>query len=401
MLSSDKICSSSESGGTFDLVFLGCVLRFDGPPQTRKHDPFIVGAMSRRVSFWVRDYKFSPLDLGSWAALFSSLSYMYSTGTLLHWLIELAQTSHFSRQEQRRWHTLYDHQLLPPKYAILNQEITNCTTPMIRLPEFVVRQPTVSVVVRNAAAVTSTIKSSTTTTTTTTTTARMWKQVGAFPVRRVYCVGRNYEAHAIEMGHTLREPPFFFGKPSHCIVDTFAGGVATDDNDKLTSIPYPMQTQNFHFEGELVVALGERDNLSSNATSSIPTIYGYALGCDLTRRDLQALAKDKGHPWETAKAFDDSAPCGPIVSLAPHELSVDSILSLSVNGTIRQSAPLNHMIWSVSELLQELPKSFTLHPGDLIFTGTPAGVGPLQIGDTVSIECGPLPPCQFRISETR
>jgi fumarylpyruvate hydrolase len=279
---------------------------------------------------------------------------------------------------------------------------------MMRLPEFIVRQPTLSVVACDTAAVAvEGIKATTTSAASSSSgsSSNSWKLAGTFPVRRIYCVGRNYEAHAVEMGYAQREPPFFFGKPSHCIVDTFATTSTTHTKDHImVSIPYPSQTQNFHFEGELVVALGASasDNDRTSRQNQVPSIYGYALGCDLTRRDLQTVAKDKGHPWETAKASDDSAPCGPILPLVDNDLlNPESVLQLSVNGTVRQSAPLNHMIWSVTELLEELSNYFTLQPGDLIFTGTPAGVGPLQVGDVVSIECGPLPPCQFCISERK
>lgn len=197
---------------------------------------------------------------------------------------------------------------------------------------------------------------------------------GLFPVRRIYCVGRNYADHAREMGgDPTREPPFFFGKPQDAVVP---GGGA---------IAYPPLTSNLHYEVELVVALskGGRDIPASAAQECI---YGYAVGIDLTRRDLQAKAKDKGQPWDTAKGFDQSAPISPIkpASAAGH-LSSGAIW-LSVNGVEKQRGDLSQMTWRVPEVIAHISTFVTLAPGDLIFTGTPSGVGAILPGDRV--RCG-------------
>jgi len=191
-----------------------------------------------------------------------------------------------------------------------------------------------------------------------------------FPVHRIYCVARNYEAHAKEMGLQEREPPFFFCKPADAIV---TGG---------EQIPYPGCTENLHHEVELVVAL-KQGGSDISAAAAKDCIYGYAVGLDLTRRDLQALSKDKGRPWDTAKAFDKSAPISAIHPMeATGEISSGSI-SLNANGELRQQGDIQDMIWSVSEVIAELSRYFELQAGDLIFTGTPSGVGPLVSGDVV------------------
>lgn len=192
-----------------------------------------------------------------------------------------------------------------------------------------------------------------------------------FPVRRIYCVGRNYADHAREMGmDPLREPPFFFGKPSDVVVP---GGGA---------IPYPPQTSNLHYEAELVVALakGGRDIPVSEASACI---YGYAVGIDLTRRDLQAKAKDKGQPWDTAKGFDHSAPISAIRPVAQVGHLNAGAIWLSVNGVEKQRGDLSQMTWSVPEVIAHISSYMELAPGDLLFTGTPAGVGPIVAGDKV------------------
>jgi len=193
-----------------------------------------------------------------------------------------------------------------------------------------------------------------------------------FPVRRVYCVGRNYEAHAREMGKDpTREPPFMFQKPADAVVP--AGSV----------IPYPPQTGNFHHEIELVVAIarGGRDIGVAEANEHV---FGYAVGIDLTRRDLQLAARDAGRPWEWGKAFDRSAPCAAIVPAAEIGHPSKGRIWLAVNGTVKQDADISQLIWSVPEVIAFVSASMELAPGDLIFTGTPAGVGPLVAGDTVS-----------------
>ena len=193
-----------------------------------------------------------------------------------------------------------------------------------------------------------------------------------FPVRRVYCVGRNYEAHAREMGKDpTREPPFMFQKPADAVVPDG------------TVIPYPPQTGNFHHEIELVVAIarGGRDITVDRANEHV---FGYAVGIDLTRRDLQLAARDAGRPWEWGKAFDRSAPCTPIVPAAAIGQPSKGRIWLSVNGTVKQDADISQLIWSVPEVIAFVSASMALAPGDLIFTGTPAGVGPLVAGDEVA-----------------
>lgn len=192
-----------------------------------------------------------------------------------------------------------------------------------------------------------------------------------FPVRRIYCVGRNYNDHVIEMGGTPgREPPFFFQKPADALV--------LDGN-----FPYPSGSSNVHHEVELVVALqsGGKDIPPSAANQHI---YGYAVGIDMTRRDLQAKAKQAGRPWEVAKAFDHSAPVSEITPAAEIGILQRAGISLLVNGDQRQNSNISEMIWSVPEIISELSKLFELHAGDIIFTGTPQGVGPVQIGDALS-----------------
>jgi fumarylpyruvate hydrolase len=191
------------------------------------------------------------------------------------------------------------------------------------------------------------------------------------PVRRIYCVGRNYAEHAREMGMDPdREPPFFFTKPADAIVP--GGG----------DVPYPSRTQNLHHEIELVVALA-RGGRGIAVDAALHCIYGYAVGLDLTRRDLQAESRKHGKPWDTAKAFDDSAPLSAIVPAARIGHPARGHIELSVNGALRQQGDLADMIWSVPEIIAELSTLFELAPGDLIFTGTPAGVGPLVAGDRV------------------
>ena len=182
-----------------------------------------------------------------------------------------------------------------------------------------------------------------------------------FPVHRVYCVGRNYAEHVKEMGGEAgRDPPFFFAKPPDALV--------TDGR-----FPYPAASRDVHHEVELVVALGPG-----------ATIFGHAVGLDMTRRDLQAAAKKLGRPWETAKGFDHSAPVGPILR-GGAALSRGAI-TLDVNGQRRQSGDISEMIWSIPDIIAELGRLFTLKPGDLIFTGTPAGVGPVTRGDRLHAE---------------
>jgi len=192
-----------------------------------------------------------------------------------------------------------------------------------------------------------------------------------FPVHRIYCVGRNYAKHAREMGMDPdREPPFFFAKPADALV---ANG---------TPVPYPPRTANLHHEIELVVAIGTggRDIPLANALAHV---YGYAVGLDLTRRDLQAAARDQGRPWDVAKGFDHSAPMSAIRPAAEMGHPEQGAIWLDVNGETRQRANLSEMIWSVPEIVAELSTYFELRPGDLVFTGTPEGVGPVRRGDSL------------------
>ncbi len=194
-----------------------------------------------------------------------------------------------------------------------------------------------------------------------------------FPVRRVYCVGRNYAAHAIEMGHDPnREPPFFFQKNP-------------DNLQQTAEFPYPPLSTGVHHEVELVVALKQGGD-TIDAVDALDCVYGYAVGIDFTRRDLQAEAKAAGKPWTAAKAFEHSAPVSPIVPAQAIGHPVDGNIWLKVNGEAKQQGDLNQMIWKVPEIIAELSKLFTLAAGDVIMTGTPSGVGPVARGDVVS--CG-------------
>ena len=191
-----------------------------------------------------------------------------------------------------------------------------------------------------------------------------------FPVRRIFCVGRNYAAHAREMGNDDREPAFFFTKPADAVV---ANGVA---------VPYPPRTSNFHHEAELVVAIGSGGTNIPVAKAN-SHVYGYAVGIDLTRRDLQTEARDGGKPWDTSKAFDRSAPIGAIRPVSAGGTIESARIWLSVNGKMKQDANVADMTWKVPEIIAELSTFFELAPGDLIYTGTPAGVGPLVRGDVI------------------
>lgn len=199
-----------------------------------------------------------------------------------------------------------------------------------------------------------------------------------WPVRRIFCVGRNYAAHAREMGKDPnREAPFFFSKPADAVVDSGE------------TVAYPPETDNFHYEAELVVAIGEggRDIPEADALSHV---WGYAVGNDLTRRDLQLIARDKGRPWDFGKAFDRSAIIGPVYPVTKVGHLSEGSIKLTVNGEIRQDADLNELIWSVPEIISILSHSITLAPGDLIMTGTPAGVGPLVSGDVCMVSIAGL-----------
>jgi len=197
----------------------------------------------------------------------------------------------------------------------------------------------------------------------------------SFPVRRIYCVGRNYAAHAVEMGFDPnREPPFFFCKPDNTIVVVRPG--------ETVEVPYPTQTSEYHHEIELVAAIGK-------AGKDIPVeranehVWGYAVGLDMTRRDLQLKLRDKGRPWELGKAFDQSAPIAPIHPAEKIGHPTRGALWVQVDGQDKQRSDLAKLIWSVPEIVANLSTYFELQPGDLIFTGTPEGVGAVQRGQTM------------------
>ncbi|MCI2394757.1 fumarylacetoacetate hydrolase family protein [Aliiroseovarius sediminis] len=199
-----------------------------------------------------------------------------------------------------------------------------------------------------------------------------------FPVRRIYCVGQNYAAHAREMGSNPdREPPFFFSKPADAMVPDGA------------TVPYPPGTENLHHEVELVVAIGV-GGTNISVETALNHVWGYAIGNDLTRRDLQAEAKKIGRPWDMAKGFDLSAPCGDLRPAAATGHPSAGYIRLSVNDKTRQSSDLSDLIWSVPEVIAHLSSTITLAPGDLIFTGTPEGVGALVPGDTCVAEISGL-----------
>jgi fumarylpyruvate hydrolase len=195
-----------------------------------------------------------------------------------------------------------------------------------------------------------------------------------FPVHRIYCVGRNYEEHAKEMGFTGREPPFFFLKPSDSLIVVNAG--------ETGHMPYPSLTQNLHHEIELVVAIGIGGK-NIKAADAEKHIYGYAVGLDMTRRDLQNDMKKLGRPWCIGKAFDHSAPIGPITPIAKAGDVNNAPLDLLVNGQVRQTSSVAKLIWNVAETIEHLSAAWELQPGDLIYTGTPEGVAAVVAGDTL------------------
>jgi len=193
-----------------------------------------------------------------------------------------------------------------------------------------------------------------------------------FPVRRIFCVGRNYAAHAREMGKDpSREAPFFFLKPADAVVDSGS------------AVPYPPETKNFHHEIELVIAIG-KGGTSIAAADAHNHVLGYAVGIDLTRRDLQIAARDAGKPWDWGKGFDRSAPIGPIHLASKVGHPAKGRIWLSLNGAVKQDQDIADLIWSVSEIIAAASRSMALAPGDLIMTGTPSGVGPMVVGDKVA-----------------
>ncbi|MEY4364135.1 MAG: Fumarylpyruvate hydrolase [Pseudomonadota bacterium] len=199
-------------------------------------------------------------------------------------------------------------------------------------------------------------------------------QSARFPIHRIYCVGRNYEEHAKEMGFTGREPPFFFLKPADALIVVNAG--------ETGSMPYPSLTKNLHHEIELVVAIGKGGRHIA-AKDALSHVYGYAVGLDMTRRDLQNDMKKQGRPWCIGKAFDHSAPMGPITPTAQAGDVHQAAITLQVNGESRQSSHVSKLIWNVAETIEHLSAAWELQPGDLIFTGTPEGVAAVVSGDTL------------------
>jgi len=198
---------------------------------------------------------------------------------------------------------------------------------------------------------------------------------GSFPVHRIYCVGRNYAEHAREMGHSDRDPPFFFMKPADALLP-----VAEGETGRMA---YPTLTEDLHHEVELVVAIGTggRDIAAADAAGHI---WGYAVGLDMTRRDLQGQMKKQGRPWEIGKAFEQSAPIGPVVPKTRSGELLRGAITLDVNGQRKQTGDLADLIWSVAETIEQLSRAWLLQPGDLIYTGTPAGVGAVARGDTMT-----------------
>ena len=214
-------------------------------------------------------------------------------------------------------------------------------------------------------------------------------QTDRFPVHRIYCVGRNYEEHAKEMGFTGREPPFFFLKPTDSLVVVEAG--------QTGHMPYPSLTQNLHHEIELVVAIGQGGRNITEAQAA-QHIYGYAVGLDMTRRDLQNEMKKQGRPWCIGKAFDHSAPMGPITRLAQAGDVNHAEISLQVNGADRQRSQVSKLIWNVAETIAHLSAAWELQPGDLIYTGTPEGVAAVVAGDLLVGQVAGLEPLKVKIT---
>ena len=210
-----------------------------------------------------------------------------------------------------------------------------------------------------------------------------------FPVRRIYCIGRNYAAHAREMGSDpTREPPFFFQKPTDAIQYVPSGTVADH--------PYPSLTKNYHYEAELVAVLN-KGGRNIPVASALDHVYGYSLGLDMTRRDLQRAMGDEKKPWEIGKSFDHSAVLGAVHRLAQTGHFTKGAIWLKVNGAIKQNANLNQMIWSVAEQIAKLSDANELFPGDIIYSGTPENVGPVVRGDVIEMHIDGLPNLSVKI----
>jgi len=210
-----------------------------------------------------------------------------------------------------------------------------------------------------------------------------------FPVRRIYCIGRNYAAHAREMGSDPnREPPFFFQKPTDA-VQIVPPGVTVDH-------PYPSLTKNYHYEIELVAAL-ERGRRDIPVDQALGCVFGYTVGLDMTRRDLQRAMGDEKKPWEIGKSFDKSAPLGPLQPASKTGPFTEGAIWLKVNGQVKQSANLNQMIWTVAEQISKLSQAFELKAGDIIFSGTPENVGPVVAGDVMEGFIAGLPALNVRV----
>jgi fumarylpyruvate hydrolase len=209
-----------------------------------------------------------------------------------------------------------------------------------------------------------------------------------FPVRRIYCVGRNYVDHAIEMGHSGREAPFFFMKPADAVLPVAEGTTG--------QMHYPSATKDLHHEVELVVAIG-RGGRNIPAAQALDHVYGYAVGLDMTRRDLQGEAKKQGRPWCSGKGFDESAPIGPVRPAAQCNIGAGTRIELKVNDTVRQHSVIGKLIWSIPEIIEQLSALWELAPGDLIFTGTPEGVAAVVAGDTLSAQVDGVGSLQVRL----
>ena len=206
-----------------------------------------------------------------------------------------------------------------------------------------------------------------------------------FPVNNIYCVGRNYADHAIEMGgDPNREAPFFFMKPAYAVS---TNGVA---------VSYPSHSKDVHHELEMVVALAD-GGINVPVNEAMGLVYGYGIGVDMTRRDLQAEAKDKRRPWEAGKTFVQAAPCADLLPISETGEINAAEIQLAINGEVRQQGNVNQMIWKVTEIISRLSEVFLLQAGDLIFTGTPAGVGPVEIGDEVTATLTGLPELNFKV----